>query len=222
MKHILTTFALAAILFALPNRSNAQVYIDISGGQSMLSDWDGTLSVSGNYGDLGSLDGTWEFEDGEAFNFEIGKKNGNRSLGLLIGYTSNEVDRVDFGSNGILQGDAEITSMPLLGVFGFGAQITDNLSLNLGLGAGVSFVKNETTAEEQDDIVLQFQAKAGLELLLTENISLGLDYRFSALTSPEFKQSLGNDFWGGDVEATLEGDMVFGHFIGLSVNIAFE
>ena len=111
--------------------------------------------------------------------------------------------------------------MPVLGVFGFGTQITENLSLNLGLGAGVNFLNLEGPGIEEDDVTLQFQAKAGLELLLTENISLGLDYRFSVSTSPEYDGEFYSSYVG-TVSESLEGDALLGHFIGLSVNIAFE
>ncbi len=83
MKHILTICALTAIMFALPNRSNAQVYIDISGGASMLNDLETTETWGGQ-----DYNGTYEFDTGRALYFEVGKKTDNRTLGLLLGITA--------------------------------------------------------------------------------------------------------------------------------------
>jgi opacity protein-like surface antigen len=209
MKYILASLALAAITLSTPNRSNAQVYIDISGGVSLLNDFEGTVTVPTYYGSV-SGDFTLEFDNGEAFNFEIGKKTDNRTFGLLVGHASNDVSKIsdDYYSAPL---SGEVTSIPVLGVFGFAAPISDNLSFNFGLGAGVNFLD----VEDDDDMVFQFQVKAGLELLLTENVSLGLDYRFSANTSPEYEEA----FYYGT--ATIEGDMLLGHFIGVGLNITF-
>ena len=184
----------------------------------MLSDWDATYSVSSYYGGASS-DITVEFDDGESFNFEIGKKNGNRSFGLLVGHASNDISKIS-DSGGSIFPSTELTSMPVLGVLGFSTQITENLSLNLGAGAGVNFLTLEGYGQEEDDLTLQFQAKAGLELLLTEKVSLGLDYRFSVSTSPEYDGEV-YSYYTGTVSDSLEGDALLGHFIGLSVNISF-
>ncbi len=218
MKHILTIFALTAIMFALPNRSNAQVYIDISGGASMLNDLETTETWGGQ-----DYNGTYEFDTGRALYFEVGKKTDNRTLGLLLGITYNEISEVDIEGLGTFANpDLDLFSYPILGTFSLGKQITDNLSFNAGVGAGVNLLIGAAgidTAngiediQTEEDIVFILQAKASLDLYLTEKVSLGLDYRFSASTAPEFEDGL-----GGTTEAD---DMLFGHFIGLGLNIEF-
>ena len=219
MKYILTVIALAAIIFALPNRSNAQVYIDISGGASLLNDWEATSTEGGEeYND------TFKFDTGYAIYFEVGKKTDNRTLGLLLGATRNEVSELDLEDLGTFTDvDLDWFNYPVLGTFSLSTQITDNLSFNAGIAAGVNLAVAASgvgSANDYNDIEIEgvdigfiLQAKAGLDLLLTDKVSLGLDYRFSANTAPEFETGLGD---------TIEGDdMLYGHFIGLGLNIAF-
>ena len=229
MKYILTTFALAAITLSTSTRATADVYIDIAAGASILNDWEFTESISNAGSFDGDYDGTYKFDTGRAIYFEVGKKTDNRKLGLIAGITYNEISHdsyVDnpFGGGDITLDDFGVTDrldlfgFPLLGAFSLETNISDKLTFNAGIGAGINFLVAATgydnaNIETTQDLVFQFQAKAGLDFALSDNVSLGLDYRFSGLTSPEIE----NDSYG--ISSTTEGDTITAHFIGLGLNI---
>lgn len=242
MKYILATLTVAAITLSNPSRSTAEVYIEIGGGAAYLKDWEFTESIVSKYDGTplslsGDYDGTYKFENGRALTFEIGKKRDKSGLwnhtsmwGFHTGISYNEISGSSYIENPLGSGNLslsqlgvkdslEVYRIPLLAVFTLETELGDKLSLNAGIGGGVNIMAASTgyssNIENTQDLAFQFQVKAGLDYAISENVSLGLDVRFSGYTSPEFE----NEGYG--ISSTTEGDTMTGHFIGLGLTIAW-
>ena len=217
MKTILASLTMAAVIGV--GSASAQVYLDIGVGGNFLGDYDvkTTQPLSGGAIPTGTA-GTFKINPGFAVNFEVGAKVAERvSVGILSGFSQSSVDDVIVGGvSASSQGadiDGTVTVIPILAVTDYHIPLSDKLTLKLGVGLGCAFINAEPKADlatvftEGDTTVFQYQLRSSLNYNASENTSVGLTYRFSGLHEPSFD--------------AIDGDTIYGHFIGAAVNIRF-
>ena len=143
----------------------------------------------------GAISAKSEYDRGWAGLLSLGHGYGNGFRSELeFSYRKNSVDKVRGSSAG---GDAKSTSLMLNGLYDF--DTGSNWVPTLGLGIGAARVRdsgigNLTAAGDSvsgSDTRPAYQGIVGLGYKLSDQLTLGLDYRYFASLTPEFRTAAG-------------------------------
>ena len=154
---------------------------------------DNAVEVDHNVGIDLDLIGGYDF-GGFRVEAELGYKSASLDAATISGQL---LDSADF--TGEIDGDARVLSAMVNGLFDFGDD--DGWSGYVGGGVGLASIKYNLEADEDGDVndndgAFAWQVIAGVRKAVSDNVDLGLKYRFFATTA--FK-------YGDDVGGELEG-----------------
>ena len=145
------------------------------------------------------------FESGYQGNLTLGYRlTPNSTFGkgrveVEIGYRQNDIDQIDF-SDGSFRADGEATVLSLLfNTFGEYANST-RWTPYAGVGIGMAVVTlqevevNGAAVVDDDDLVLAWQAAAGVSYAINPSVDLDLSYRYFGTDNPTLTDSDGMEF----------------------------
>jgi len=165
------------------------------GGNMLMTaegkDDQGSFSLEFNPALQGSAVLGWDLEPGNPM--------GEGRIELEYTRRSNQVDQMKF-AQGYFQGSGNLVADSLL-INGFGV-FRDNRPWSPYAGAGIGAARIEASDLKVSGqpmgsgsaIVFAYQLGAGVDLSLTERISLDLGYRFFSSTRPSFSEAGGRKF----------------------------
>ena len=171
-----------------------RVYVDVSGGMNMLEDTDFNFATG--------VDVENEYDNGVYVAGELGYNFGkflfvdNVKIGAEVSYTENDIDVHNIpalgGAQAASTGDISATTVLANMYHEFDTQT--KFVPYYGLGAGFSKIDAEgygvqaaPNALEDDDTSFVYQLTAGVDYMLSDNVDLGLRYRYLASTGAEWK-----------------------------------
>lgn len=165
------------------------------GGNALMdaegSDDQGSFSLKFNPALQGSAVLGWDLEPGNPM--------GEGRIELEYTRRSNQIDQMKF-SDGSFKGSGDLTTDSLL-INGFGV-FRDNRPWSPYAGVGIGVARIEASdlkvsgnpMGSGSDIVFAYQLGAGIDLSLTDSISLDFGYRFFSSTKPSFTETNGRKF----------------------------
>lgn len=161
-------------------------YIGIEGGANFVEDM--TVVRSVNLGVPGAL-GTADVDTGWAVMGQIGYRwDSGWRLEFELGYRSNDGTL----AVGVVQRAIEVTQFTQMVNVIYDIELTEQLSLSLGMGIGGNLVSWENaapvaglTASYDDDYLLAGQLIAQLNYAISDGIDVFLDYRYFVAHDPE-------------------------------------
>ncbi|RZO18176.1 MAG: hypothetical protein EVB09_02590 [Verrucomicrobiaceae bacterium] len=219
MKIILTL--ISSFIF-MTQALSYEPFINFAFGSINSDDLDAEITGIGT----AKIPGIFHLRQGESFEIELGiRDDSGLSVGLQSAYKKMVIEGVSLSGDPIESALAELNSwnagddfridgnfftMPILAFVGKEIPLDNNLSLDLGLAAGytTAVIRPERSLalffEEADTHVWEIQGKIGLDYKFSEQITMGLDYRYSWHTGPDFEeancQDIGLHFFGASVE----------------------
>lgn len=177
MKKKYTVLAVSLLMLSSASAaySSTGMYISIHGGIAMLNDLDAQDQNNK------VVTNTLESSAGFALTGALGYDFGPARLEAEVGYQGNDGDQVVDNNGNKFNVDDITTSATTVFLNGYldfsnSSPVTPYISS----GFGVLKFNLEEDNDSQDDTVLGFQAGAGVDIALNENVSLDLKYRYLA------------------------------------------
>ncbi|HUZ73818.1 MAG TPA: OmpA family protein [Stellaceae bacterium] len=197
-------------------------YFRLEGGWNHLDDFNGTGSTS-------SLTFDSSTDEGYILGGAAGYKWGPYHVELEMDQRDNSVRSIHIGNPGDFGaglagassspgGGVEAFSVLLNGVYDLPWHPIDRLTPYVGLGIGAVGVKlrgfnvSGTNLVTDSDLVFALQPSVGLRYQVSDNIGIGLEYRFLNGFDPSFKDNTGHRFGTSDYQS---------HSVLLSLTYAF-
>ncbi len=215
MRPRLGLFLAACAITVLPISAKAEsdLYITLQGGLNLLSD----SSISSSVGDAVGGASEAEFRSGFTVGGALGsiyrfRGNAGREFRLRpeldLSYRSNNVDSFTFttadGQSVSMSGVGDVSALSGLANVWVDAPQLGAVRPYAGGGIGISHIKLDDTGVRADgfdfsfandsDNVFTWQLGAGVGIELTQEMSLGVDYRWLMTQDPEFSDSTGSAF----------------------------
>lgn len=140
---------------------------------------------------LGSAVVGWDFKPGNPV--------GEGRIEMEYTHRSNRLDKATFAEGSFTGGGAMTADSLLLNFFGVYHDKSRFLPY-LGVGIGVSRMKasNVTLTSQPlsngSSVVLAYQAGTGIDVVITDNVTLDIGYRFFSAVKPKFNETSGHAF----------------------------
>jgi len=182
---LLATALLCSASAAAMAQQTSGLYLGLGGGANWARDAD----ISG-----GGIDTEAEFDTGWAALGTVGYGFGNGlRLEFELGYRDNDIDGVGGVANA--GGSVNVWSGMVNALY----DVPTGWPLTPYIGAGIGYARVKadgisvggTTVADDSDNVFAYQGIIGAAYGITQNLKLGLDYRYFATLDPEFETSAG-------------------------------
>ena len=176
-------------------------YVGIEAGLWFPNDTELDFDVTGDYQYSYDVD----FEHKMGFDGDIigGYDFGQFRAEAELAYKTAGIDdvTVDFGGGDIdeFDGDGDLSVWSIMGNLLWNPSMGGNWDLYLGGGAGWAWTKIDDNDDEAKDNAFAWQLIAGVGYNLSDNVTLGLKYRY-------FQTKIRDDEEGVEIDATLGGD----------------
>jgi outer membrane protein OmpA-like peptidoglycan-associated protein len=168
--------------------------VDLNTASLQSSWWSGRSSgeLSFDTGWAGFATIGYGFEKNWRVELEVGYRDNDAELTRGSRCSEDVVKEVAYGYGcGVRTYEGDLTEWTAMVNVIYDVPLTEKLDLNLGVGAGVDFVKLDLsnargTYVDDSDTRFAFQAIAGLTYQVTKRLDLTLTYRYLNVREPEF------------------------------------
>jgi len=155
-------------------------YVAVEGGVNWVEDANGTLEGPGP-----DVPFDAQFDTGWAVFTEVGYRwESNWRLELEVGYRQNDVDCVSINGGACGNIDADISQFTQMFNLIYDIPLDDNVTLSLGAGLGADSVTVDGPFCKDSTWVMAGQLIAGLNIKLTDDIDLFVNYRYFIADDP--------------------------------------
>ncbi len=203
MRYPFISLALASSFLAAPAYAReGALYVEGQFGPMLVEDIDFDI---GSIDNAATLDSKWGFDGGGLVGYDFGPFR----VEAEASYRRAKFDTISFdGNTEEVTGRSSVLSFMLNGLADFGAD--DGLQGFVGGGVGVGRVKFRSPGLiDDDDRRFAWQALAGVRAPLTDNIDVGLRYRFFNVHDARFIDTTGDAVRGNWRSHSILGTIAF-------------